>query len=83
MEVVVRLKSLLSLHCSHEWGPESSQCDCSELISYLEKHQAEIINYNRRSRAGKTIGSGQMEKGVDLAVGRRQKHKAMSWRRVW
>ena len=52
----------------------------SELIGYLEKHHAEIINYNRRRRAGKTIGSGRMEKGVDLTVGRRQKKKAMSWR---
>lgn len=50
-----------------------------ELINYLEKHQAEIINYNRRRRAGKTIGSGQVEKGVDLTVGSRQKHRGMSW----
>ncbi|MBV9385324.1 MAG: hypothetical protein JOZ78_02735, partial [Chroococcidiopsidaceae cyanobacterium CP_BM_ER_R8_30] len=42
-----------------------------ELIGYLSKHQAEIIDYNRRSRAGKTIGSGQVEKGVDLTVGSR------------
>jgi len=47
---------------------------------YLEKHQSEIINYNRRRLVGKTIGSGRMEKGVDLTVGRRQKKKAMSWR---
>lgn len=44
---------------------------------YLEKHQHEIINYERRSGAGKTIGSGRVEKGVDLAVGRRQKNKGM------
>jgi hypothetical protein len=50
-----------------------------ELICYLEKHQSEIINYNRRTRAGKTIGSGQVEKGVDLTVGSRQKHRGMSW----
>jgi hypothetical protein len=31
-----------------------------------EKHQAEIINYKRRSQAGKTIGSGRVEKGVHL-----------------
>ena len=49
-----------------------------ELIGYLEKHQAEIINYNRCSRAGKTIGSGQAEKKVDLTVGSRQKHRGMS-----
>jgi len=50
-----------------------------ELIGYLEKHQQEIIDYNRRSRAGKTIGSGRIEKGVDLTVGQRQKNKGMSW----
>ncbi len=50
-----------------------------ELIGYLSKHQAEIIDYNRRSRAGKTIGSGQVEKGVNLTVGSRQKHRKMSW----
>lgn len=50
----------------------------SELIGYLEKHSSEIINYNRRRLAGKTIGSGRMEKGVDLTVGRRQKKKAIS-----
>jgi len=50
-----------------------------ELIGYLSKHQSEIIDYNRRSRAGKTIGSGQVEKGVDLTVGSRQKHRGMSW----
>ncbi len=50
-----------------------------ELIGYLEKHQREIINYSRRSRAGKTIGSGRIEKGVDLTIGQRQKNKGMSW----
>ena len=49
------------------------------MIGYLSKHQSEIIDYNRRSRAGKTIGSGQVEKGVDLTVGSRQKHRGMSW----
>lgn len=51
-----------------------------ELIGYLEKHDSEIINYSLRSQAGKTIGSGRMEKGVDLTVGQRQKNKGMSWR---
>ncbi len=36
----------------------------NELITYFTKHQSEIINYARRSQAGKTIGSGRMEKGV-------------------
>ncbi len=53
-----------------------------ELIGYLEKHQHEIINYKRRSQAGKTIGSGRVEKGVDLTVGSRQKNKGMSWSRL-
>ncbi len=33
-----------------------------------------------RRQAGKTIGSGRMEKGVDLVISNRQKHKGMSWR---
>jgi hypothetical protein len=49
------------------------------LVTYLEKHRAEIINYGRRQRAGKPIGSGRMEKGVDQVIGARQKHKGMSW----
>jgi hypothetical protein len=48
-------------------------------VTYLEKHQAEIIDYGRRQRAGKPIGSGRMEKGVDQVIGVRQKHKGMSW----
>ncbi|MGK7912065.1 MAG: hypothetical protein AB4050_11390 [Synechococcus sp.] len=48
-------------------------------MSYLRKHQTEIIDYRRRQKAGKTIGSGRMEKGVDLVVGHRQKKKGMSW----
>jgi len=49
------------------------------LVTYLEKHQAEIIDYGRRQRAGKPIGSGRMEKGVDQVIGARQKHKGRSW----
>jgi len=50
-----------------------------ELRGYLEKHASEIIDYERRQAAGKTIGSGRMEKGVDLTIGHRQKRKGMSW----
>ena len=53
-----------------------------ELIGYLEKHQSEIIDYHRRKKAGKMIGSGLMEKGCDQVIGRRQKKKGMSWRKV-
>jgi hypothetical protein len=50
-----------------------------ELVTYLERHASEIIDYERRAKAGKTIGSGRMEKGVDRAIGYRQKKKGMSW----
>jgi hypothetical protein len=49
------------------------------LATYLQKHQAEILDYGRRQRAGNPIGSGRMEKGVDQVIGARQKHKGMSW----
>jgi hypothetical protein len=64
------LKHLFSVRNRDKW---------QELMGYLEKHQPEIINYKRRTQAGKTIGSGRVEKGVDLTVGRRQKNKGMSW----
>ena len=51
-----------------------------ELINYLNKHRDEIIDYRRRKKAGKMIGSGYMEKGCDRVVGHRQKKKGMSWR---
>ena len=46
-----------------------------ELIGYVEKHANEIIDYERRQKAGKSIGSGRMEKGVDQVIGYRQKKK--------
>lgn len=50
-----------------------------ELVVYLKKHASEIIDYERRAKTGKAIGSGRMEKAVDQAVGMRQKKKGMSW----
>ena len=50
-----------------------------DLLGYLGKHRSEIIDYQRRQEAGKPIGSGRMEKGVDQVIGRRQKGKGMSW----
>ncbi len=50
-----------------------------DLIGYIEKHKVEIIDYQRRQKTGKTIGSGRMEKGVDQVIGYRQKKKGMSW----
>jgi hypothetical protein len=53
-----------------------------ELVTYLKKHQREIIDYARRQQAGKRIGSGQMEKACDQVIGHRQKKKGMSWRKL-
>lgn len=53
-----------------------------ELITYLTKHKTEMINYQARQEAGKPIGSGRMEKGVDQVIGRRQKDNGMSWSEV-
>ena len=51
-----------------------------ELIGYLNKHRDEIIDDQRRKKAGKMIGSGYIEKGCDPVIGHRQKKKGMSWR---
>ena len=56
-----------------------NQKKLDELITYITKHESEIINYELRCQADKTIGSGRMEKGVDTVIGHRQKHKGMSW----
>ena len=57
-----------------------NQTKFEELLTYLRKHTSEIINYEKRQLAGKTIGSGRMEKGVDQTIGHRQKRKGLSWR---
>ncbi len=57
-----------------------NQTKLDELINYFVKHKSSIINYELRKKAKKTIGSGRIEKGVDLTIGKRQKHKGMSWR---
>jgi Uncharacterised protein family (UPF0236) len=57
-----------------------NQAKFAELVGYLIKHQAEIIDYERRRQIGKSIGSGRMEKAVDQVIGNRQKHKGSSWR---
>lgn len=55
---------------------EKAKC---ALLGYLQKHAAEIIDYGRRQKAGKRIGSGRMEKAVDQVIGLRQKNRGMSW----
>ena len=42
-----------------------NQQKLDELITYIAKHESEIINYEWRRQTGKTIGSGRMEKRVD------------------
>jgi hypothetical protein len=50
-----------------------------DLLSYLEKHQAEIIDYRTRYLLPKTIGSGHGEKANDQIVAMRQKHNGTAW----
>ena len=50
-----------------------------QLITYFTKHKVEIIDYERRKKAGKTIGSGRGEKANDQLIARRQKKKGLSW----
>jgi hypothetical protein len=40
---------------------------------------AEIMDDGRRQRAGKPIGSGRMEQGVEQVMGARQQPKGMRW----
>lgn len=51
----------------------------AELKGYLEKNKAYIIDYEKRRKTGKIIGSGRMEKENDVVVAQRQKRKGMSW----
>jgi hypothetical protein len=51
-----------------------------EFADYLHNHAARIPNYRARQEAGQTIGSGAVEKGVDLVVNRRLKgRRGMRW----
>ncbi len=42
-----------------------NQQKLDELITYITKHESEIINYELRRQTGKTIGSGRRSQGVD------------------
>jgi len=52
----------------------------AEIADLFRKTPMEIINYERRTQIGKSIGSGRVEKAVDQVIGQRQKHKGKSWR---
>jgi len=50
-----------------------------ELINYLQNRRAYIPNYKARRKHRKYIGSAHAEKGNDLIVSQRQKHRGMHW----
>jgi len=51
-----------------------------EFAGYLRTHMGRIPNYAARRAAGETIGSGAVEKGVDVVVNRRMKgRRGMRW----
>jgi hypothetical protein len=53
-----------------------------EFARFLSAHAAQIPDYAARRAAGQTIGSGAVEKGVDVVVNRRMKgRRGMRWRR--
>lgn len=53
-----------------------------EFAGFLTTHAAQIPDYATRWKAGQTIGSGAVEKGVDVVVNRRLKgRRGMRWRR--
>lgn len=55
----------------------------AEFAGYLHTHAGRIPNYAARRAAGETIGSGAVEKGVDVVVNRRLKgRRGMRWWRV-
>jgi hypothetical protein len=51
-----------------------------EFATYLQNHAERIPDYAARQEAGQTIGSGAVEKGVDVVVNRRLKgRRGMRW----
>ncbi|MDX2240304.1 MAG: hypothetical protein NW224_06455 [Leptolyngbyaceae cyanobacterium bins.302] len=67
-------------YITHQVVPRNRK-KLQELLTYLGKHQHEIVHYKRRQKAGKPIGSGRVERAaVDQVIGFRQKHKGQSWR---
>lgn len=79
LKLLWRGQTVKTLHYLQNEVPTKNAERLAALCTYVEKHQAEIIDYERRQRAGKPIGSGRIEKGVDQTIGTRQKSKGMSW----
>ena len=79
LKLLWRGRTKEALEYLHTQVETKSERWLAALCTYLEKHETEIIDYERRQQAGKRIGSGRMEKGVDQVIGARQKSKGMSW----
>lgn len=79
LKLLWRGRTTAALKYLHTQVATKSERWLAALCTYLEKHEPEIIDYERRQKAGKSIGSGRMEKGVDQVIGARQKSKGMSW----
>ena len=60
----IRKKLLLNLNNIPVKNKEKQQ----ELINYLKKHIAEIIDYEKRQLAGRSIASGRCEKANDCLL---------------
>jgi hypothetical protein len=61
---------------------EEQKQSLSKLIKYLKRHETHIPNYIKTKNEGGTVSSGLVEKGNDLIVAMRMKHKIMHWTRT-
>jgi len=69
-----------AIHILEAYRPQAKNVEkLGELINYLKNRQAYIPNYRERRAQRQYIGSAHVEKGNDLIVARRQKHRGMHW----
>ncbi len=54
----------------------------AQAIRYLDEQRDWLGDYARWREAGYAVGSGLVEREVDLVINRRMKKKGMRWRRV-
>jgi Uncharacterised protein family (UPF0236) len=52
----------------------------SELLTYLKNNEASIIDYRKRKKIGKPIGSGRIESFINETVSKREKIRGVTWR---
>lgn len=63
-----------------EYRPQAKNVEkLDELIGYLQYRRPYIPDYRERRAQRQYIGSAHAEKGNDLIVARRQKHRGMHW----